>query len=172
MFVLSGVYYSTFFDLSEGKIGMILMIAGIASVLGSGIGGKLADRWNKKGIVIVSSLLAGTSVIALSVCTKSVFLSIGIHIVWAAAYAVGQAAFHTIVSELNPHIRGTVLALNTSAMYAGGGLLSLLATPLLSWGGFTLVGMMCGLANLLVLLITWLGIKERVSVKAGNELNL
>jgi len=166
MFALSGVYYYTFYHLSEGKTGLILMIAGIASVLGSVVGGKLADLWNKKGIVVSASLLAGLSVIALSTLTKNIALSIGIHIVWAAVYAMGQSSFNALVSELNPRIRGTVLSLNSSAMYAGGGLLALAAAPLLAWGGFAFVGLMCGVANLLVLLITWLGIKERTQASS------
>lgn len=170
MFVLAGVYYYTFYDLSSGDTGLILMIAGLSSVIGSLIGGKLADQWNKKLVVSMASVLSAFFVFFLSLLTFDLRISIVLHVIWAALYAVGQSAFTALISELNPQSRGTVMSLNSSAMYIGSGLLSAIAAGLLKIGSFWQIGLMCGIANVIVMIITVFAIRENDSTSNKREL--
>lgn len=165
MFVLAGVYYYTFFDLSAGQTGLVLMIAGIGSVIGSLLGGKVSDLWSKKGVFVLASSLVALSVLALTIFTEIFWLAVVIHVFWAFVYGLGQSAFTALVSELNPDARGTVLSLNSSAMYVGAGILSAVAAVLLRQAGFVEIGIMCAIANLLVILITVFGIREAQAKK-------
>jgi multidrug resistance protein len=165
MFVLAGVYYYTFFDLSASQTGLVLMIAGIGSVIGSLLGGKVSDLWSKKGVFVLASSLVALSVLALTIFTEIFWLAVVIHVLWAFVYGLGQSAFTALVSELNPDARGTVLSLNSSAMYVGAGILSAVAAVLLRQAGFVEIGIMCAIANLLVILITVFGIREAQAKK-------
>jgi len=82
-------------------------------------------------------------------------------VLWAAFYAAGQSAFTALVSELDPRSRGTVLSFNSSAMYIGASAMSALAAALLEAGPFWTIGLMCGLADLLVAAIVLSAVRER-----------
>lgn len=160
MFVLAGVYYYTYYGMNSGQTGLILMAAGASSVIGSLIGGKLADKWNKKQVASVASILCAIFVFSLSLLTTELWISILLHVIWAAMYAIGQSAFTALISELQPQSRGTVMSFNSSAMYIGAGLLSAVATVLLKMGSFWLIGLMCGIANTIVMIIIGFAIRE------------
>lgn len=161
MFVLSGVFYFTLYGLESVETGFLLMIAGVSSVVGSLLGGKWADKYRKKRVVTIASLTAGGLVFTLSLFTVNLWVSVILHILWADLYAVGQSAFTALISELDPAARGTVMSLNSSAMYIGGGALSALAAVLLTTGTFWPIGLMCGIGNVLVSIIVIFAIHER-----------
>lgn len=163
MFVLAGVFYFTFYDLGSAETGVILMAAGASSVIGSLWGGKWADKWKKKGVVSIASVLSAFFVFSLGMFTSSLWISVILHVLWAALYTAGQSAFTALISELDPKSRGTVMSLNSSAMYIGAGALSALAAALLGAGSdsFWTIGLMCGTANLLVTMIVIFAIRER-----------
>jgi len=161
MFALAGAYYFTFYGLGSGETGLLLMAAGAASIAGSLLGGKWADRRRKSRVVAVASLAAGVFVFLLGLMTFNLWVSILLHVLWAAFYAAGQAAFTTLVSELDPSARGTVLSFNSSAMYIGAGAASGLAAVLLQAADFWAVGLLCGAANALVVMIVLTVIRER-----------
>jgi len=160
MFVYSGVFYSEIFNSSTSLIGFILMGAGIGSVLGSVIGGKLADKFGKKKVVIFAVFFVGISVLFLSLSTHSFQMAILIHFIWATVYGIGQTAFTALISELNPKYRGTIMALISSAMYLGSGLFTAIVAVVFHNNNFVSVGIICALANLLVLLIVSFKLNE------------
>jgi multidrug resistance protein len=163
LFVLSGVYYFTFYDLSAGQTGLVLMLAGVGSVLGSMIGGKTADKTTKKSVVLLATLMTAIFVLSLTFLTTTLWLSILVHFLWATFYGVGQAALTALVSELNPKTRATVMSLNSSAMYAGAGVLSAVAAVLLRNSGFYSIGLICAAVNVLMLFIVLFAIHEKKS---------
>ena len=161
MFAIAGVFYFTFYGLGSGETGLLLMAAGASSIVGSLLGGKWADRYRKNRVVAIASMLAGVFVFALSLFTNNLWLSVLLHVMWAALYAAGQSAFTALVSELDPDSRGTVLSFNSSAMYIGASAASATATVLLKSGSFWPIGLMCGMANILVTLIVVFVIREK-----------
>jgi len=161
MFALAGVFYFTHYGLGSGETGLLLMAAGASSVAGSLLGGKWADRTRKQRVIAIAGVLSGLSVFALSLFIGILWVSVLLHIVWAALYAAGQSAFTALVSELDPRSRGTVLSLNSSAMYIGASALSALASALLGTGAFWPIGLMCGAANVLAAVIAAAAIRER-----------
>lgn len=161
MFALAGVYYHTCYGLGAGEAGVVLLAAGASSIAGSLLGGKWADQRRKSRVVAFSSAAAGVFVFLLGLLAFSLWLSILLHMLWAALYAAGQSAFTALVSEQDPKSRGTVLSFNSSAMYIGASALAALAAALLEAGSFRSVGLMCGAANLLVTVIVLAAIRER-----------
>lgn len=163
-FANAGIYYSRFFGFNEAQNGLVLMAAGLGSVIGSIAGGRLADHFGKRVVVGISSVIVAASVFALtSVFTGTLPAAVIVHVLWATAYASGFAALTALVSELNPEARGTVLALNTSFMFAGSLVFTAASAVLLRAGGFPLVGGLSAIAALLVLPLTLYLIRDRAT---------
>ncbi|WP_257348764.1 MFS transporter [Pseudalkalibacillus decolorationis] len=162
MFVNVGVFYNMNYNLTSGQIGLILMIAGIGSVIGSVVGGNLADRFSKKSVVVFSSLIVAVSVFSFSILTESFIYAVVVQVIWATCFGLGQSALTALISELNPRARGTVMSLNSSAMYTGSGLFTAFAASLLYGGSFIWVGILCAIANVMVLLISIFVIREKI----------
>ncbi|OEH93007.1 MFS transporter [Bacillus solimangrovi] len=160
MFVNVGVFYSSYYDLTAGQIGLVLMIAGLGSVVGSVFGGRIVDRFGKRTIILFSSVFVAILVITLTCITKNLVVAILINVLWATIYGLGQTALNSLISELNPTVRGALMSLNSSAMYIGSALFTAIAATLLYTGSFLWVGILCGAANGIVFLISFV-IRER-----------
>ncbi|MEH7464840.1 MFS transporter [Bacillus thuringiensis] len=169
MFSYIGVYYKGNFDFSVEKTGMVIFLAGAGSIIGNIIGGKLADKIGKKAVVSIATIIAAVGVVSFTLLTEHVILAVIVHIIWSTAIGFGQSSLTALISELSPKVRGTVMALNSSAMYNG----MMFASAGASWlliGGHTFlaIGIMCAIASFLVLPIIYFLIKEN-SITSVDE---
>lgn len=151
MFSYIGVFYHEVFHLEVGGIGIVICIAGLASVIGNIFGGKWSDKIGKKKVIYFSSFSAALFVLCFSSITGHLFLSVFIHVLWSASIGVGQSSLTALVSQLSPKIRGTVMSLNSSAMYLGMTLASSFASLLLGNHTFFTLGLLCAVSTILVL---------------------
>ncbi|MDL2418213.1 MFS transporter [Bacillus shihchuchen] len=164
MFSYIGVYYGDNFGLSVGEIGMVIFLAGVGSVAGNILGGKLADKIGKKNVISIASILASISVVLFSLSLENLVIAITVHIIWSLFIGFGQASLTALISELKPAVRGTVMALNSSAMYIGMTIASGVASLAVSNDfPFSALGLMCAIASLLVLPIIFVLVKEKTS---------
>ncbi|PFN06981.1 MFS transporter [Bacillus cereus] len=164
MFSYIGVYYERNFRFTIGQIGIVIFFAGLGSVIGNIVGGKLADKVGKKIVVSIASVIASVSVITFSLYIDYIKIAIMAHMVWSIFIGFGQASLTALISELSPAIRGTVMALNSSAMYVGMTIASGTAAFALSQGlPFVSLGIICAIASLLVLPMIHFFIREKVT---------
>lgn len=164
MFSYIGVYYGDNFGLSVGKIGIVIFLAGVGSVAGNILGGKLADKIGKKNVISIASIVTSISVILFSLSIENLVIAITLHIIWSLFIGFGQASLTALISELKPAVRGTVMALNSSAMYIGMTIASGIASLAISNGfPFSSLGTICAIASLLVLPIIFVLVKEKTS---------
>ncbi|HFK1788731.1 MULTISPECIES: MFS transporter [Bacillus cereus group] len=162
MFSYIGVYYGNNFGLSVGEIGVVIFLAGVGSVAGNILGGKLADKIGKKNVISIASIVTSISVILFSLSIENLVIAITLHIIWSLFIGFGQASLTALISELKPDVRGTVMALNSSAMYIGMTIASGLASLTVSNGfPFSSLGIMCAIASLLVLPIIFVLVKGK-----------
>ncbi|OQR56507.1 MFS transporter [Bacillus sp. CDB3] len=167
MFSYIGVYYGNNFGLSVGEIGIVIFLAGIGSVAGNIFGGKLSDKVGKRNVVSIASIVASISVMIFSLSIENLAIAITVHIIWSLFIGFGQASLTALISELEPAVRGTVMALNSSAMYIGMTIASGAASLAVSNGlPFSSLGIMCAIASLLVLPIVYALVKEK---KTSNK---
>ncbi|MDA1592277.1 MULTISPECIES: MFS transporter [unclassified Bacillus cereus group] len=164
MFSYIGVYYENNFGISVGKIGIVIFLAGVGSVAGNILGGKLADKIGKKSVIVIASIVSSISVMLFSLSTENLVIAIIVHIIWSLFIGFGQASLTALISELKPAVRGTVMALNSSAMYIGMTIASGVASLAISNGfPFFSLGTICAIASLLVLPIIFVLVKEKTS---------
>ena len=164
MFSYIGIYYGDNFGLSVGKIGIVIFLAGVGSVAGNILGGKLADKIGKKNVISIASIVTSISVILFSISIENLVIAITLHIIWSLFIGFGQASLTALISELKPAVRGTVMALNSSAMYIGMTIASGVASLAISNGfPFFSLGTICAIASLLVLPIIFVLVKEKTS---------
>ncbi|WP_194842101.1 MFS transporter [Gracilibacillus salitolerans] len=156
IFSIIGIYYYQYFQLSSSIIGIILLIAGVTSVLGSLVSGKVMNKpHNKKKLLLSMSLISLFSILLLTVNDKILYVSIFLNLVWSFSYAFGQNVINTYMSNQHDQIRTTVMSLNSSAMYFGATILSVLSIMLLNYYSFIAVGLLCAVAYLLSALLTY-----------------
>ncbi|MES5846617.1 MULTISPECIES: MFS transporter [unclassified Bacillus cereus group] len=164
MFSYIGIYYGDNFGLSVGEIGIVIFLAGVGSVAGNILGGKLADKIGKKNVIVIASIVSSISVMLFSLSTGNLVIAIIVHIIWSLFIGFGQASLTALISELKPAVRGTVMALNSSAMYIGMTIASGIASLAISNGfPFSSLGTICAIASLLVLPIIFVIVKEKTS---------
>lgn len=97
-----------------------------------------------------------------SLSIEKLGIAIVVHIIWSLFIGLGQASLTALISELKPAVRGTVMALNSSAMYIGMTIASGVASLAVSNGlPFSFLGIMCAIASLLVLPIVYVLVKEK-----------
>lgn len=169
MFSYIGVYYEKNFGFTIGQIGIVIFFAGLGSVIGNIVGGKLADKMGKKVVVSIASIIVSVSVITFSFYIDNIKIAIIAHMVWSIFIGFGQASLTALISELNPAMRGTVMALNSSAMYIGMTIASSAASFALSNGlPFVTLGIICTIASLLVLPMVHFLIREKIAPKKNQ----
>lgn len=99
IFSTIGIYYNRYFDSSPSFIGSILLVAGISSVLGSIVSGKVMDKpHNKKSLLLVASFISLFSILFLTMNDKLLYVSIVLNVIWSFSYAFGQNMINTYMS--------------------------------------------------------------------------
>ncbi|MET9053723.1 MFS transporter [Streptomyces rhizosphaericola] len=152
MFSNIGVFFSERFDFNEAQTGFAIMGSGAGSMAGALLGGRIADRLGKRRVLVAAALVAAAGVSAVPLIGEHLVPVLIVFILWGTAVGVGQPVLNTLVSELRPETRGTALALNGSAQYAGMMLATSIAAALLqSSFSFTTIGILCGVCALAVL---------------------
>lgn len=170
VFSYIGVYYKENFDFSVEKTGMVIFLAGAGSIIGNIIGGKLADKIGKKAVVSIATIIAAVGVVSFTLLTEHIIFAVIVHVLWSTSIGFGQSSLTALISELSPKIRGTVMALNSSAMYMGMMFASAGASWLLVSGQtFFAIGIMCAIASFLVLPIIHFLIKESIITTVDEQ---
>jgi len=160
LFSIIGVYYDQRFALSPSTIGLILFVAGGASIAGSLVSGKAMSRpHNKKTMLLWVTAGSLISILLLTANDRFLYASIGLNIIWSFFYAFGQTIINTYMSNQDDRIRSTVMSLNSSAMYFGATIMSAAGLTLLHAFSFIAVGGLCAAAYLIA---SWL--THRLSV--------
>lgn len=146
-----------------GGIGALLLVFGIASIVGNSLGGYWADRRGYRGgvgmilVVLALSLLSFSLLTAADAGSGTAVLGAVVALVaWSiAGFAIIPLQQYRLIKSV-PESRNTVLSLNASAIYAGQGVGSALGSLALGYGSIAAlgwVGALCAGAALVLLLI-------------------
>jgi SP family galactose:H+ symporter-like MFS transporter len=100
------------FILSDFMNGLVVSAVLIGAIIGAFFGGKLADRYGRRNMIIVAAIIFGGSAIGTALSPNVIVLIIGRIVV---GIAIGMASFIAplYVSELSPpKIRGSLVSFN------------------------------------------------------------
>ena len=90
MFANAGMFYSHVFQLNTAQTGVIILLAGIGSVVGSLVGGRFADSWGKKPVFLLFCALTAVAVLALPGMDGSLYGAVAVHVLVQLAPGPGE----------------------------------------------------------------------------------
>lgn len=112
-------FLSSVMSLSGGMVSVILFVLGIASLIGSKLGGFLADRIGASRTLVISMLVHALSLALLFAASGSTFAAIPLLILWtSAAWTFGPTQNFNLLS-LAPEASGIMLSLNSTFVQLG-----------------------------------------------------
>ena len=112
-------FLSSVMKMGDGEISAVLFGLGIASLIGSKLGGFLADRIGTNRTLFGSIVFQFLALILLSIVSGSVMVSIALLIIWMiAAWSFGSVQNFNVVS-LAPEASGIMASLNSSFTQLG-----------------------------------------------------
>jgi DHA1 family inner membrane transport protein len=141
----------------------------VGSLIGNALTAAWADRLGKKRSAVLGLLVLSATVMLLPHSPVMVAVLIGL-IVFFAALEFGFASFSTLMTELVPTGRGTLMSLVSLANGIGTGAAPLIMRPLWENQGYTLVTAVLSVVGLSVAVIVGLFVTElQASPSASSQ---
>lgn len=119
LYTFLGFWLSKQFNLKVSYTGLFLVLAGLGNLIGMQTGGFFSDKFNKKKIVIISTIMLGITLILLPIFSKNIFLTAIDVFLWLCAGGAAFSVMQVLVTQLSSEERGTVMAVNNSFMWFG-----------------------------------------------------
>ena len=118
------VYFATFlqstYDVSLHAVALPLAIFASGNILGTILGGQLADRLHNRLLVFALAMLAsGAAALALFGWRSSVTMSVALGFVYVFLNAIARPALMAALGQVPPQVRGTVMGWNVTASSLG-----------------------------------------------------
>ncbi|MEI7713841.1 MAG: MFS transporter, partial [Rhodospirillales bacterium] len=121
---LTAVYFATFlqstYKLTLDAVALPLAIFASGNILGTILGGQLADRLgNRPRIYAMAMVASGAAALALFGWQSSVTTSVGLGFAYVFLNAIARPAMLASLAEVPDHVRGTVMGLNVTCSSIG-----------------------------------------------------
>jgi DHA1 family inner membrane transport protein len=121
---LVAVYYSTFlqstFGLSLDAVALPLAVFALGNILGTLLGGQLADRLpNRLGIFAAAMLSSAVAALALFGWRDDLATSVALGFGYVFFNAIARPSLMASLSDVPEHVRGTVMGLNVTCSSIG-----------------------------------------------------
>jgi predicted MFS family arabinose efflux permease len=159
IFIYLAAWLEQAFQLSETQVGLAFSTMGVGSLVGTGMAAAWADQLGKKRSAISGLLVLSTTAVLLPRSPGLTAVLVAL-VVFTAGLDFGFTALTTLMTELAPAARGTLMSLVSLSIGAGTGLAPLVMRPLWESGGYALVTLVLGTAGLCVALFAALFVTE------------
>ena len=121
---LVAVYYATFlqstYGLSLGAVALPLAVFAIGNIIGTLLGGQLADRLpNRLAIFALAMLGSAVAALALFGWQQDVQTSVALGFGYVFCNAIARPSLMASLSDVPTHVRGTVMGLNVTSNSIG-----------------------------------------------------
>ena len=121
---LVAVYFATFlqstYELSVDAVALPLAVFATGNIVGTILGGQLADRFkNRLGIFAAAMLASAVAALVLFTWRTSVVTSVGLGFVYVFFNAIARPSLMASLGDVPEHVRGTVMGLNVSCSSMG-----------------------------------------------------
>jgi len=153
--VYVGAFFGVTYGLAPGKIGAIVAVGALASVAGTLSSGRWGDRWGRRRVLLLSTLLAALAIAAPLSLRLTPLASLALLLPYYFISSVRFPTSSTIALSLLPAAPGTMMATRGLTVTIGGMMGTILAGLLLEVGGFATVGVAYALLTAAGFAIFW-----------------
>jgi predicted MFS family arabinose efflux permease len=149
IFVYLAAWLEDAFRLTEAQVGLAFALVGVGGLVGNALTAAWADRLGKKRSALWGLVALSAAAILLPHLTglAAAFACIAL---LAVALEFSTASFSTLMTELAPESRGTLLSLASLAIGTGTGVAPLALRPLWESRGYELVTLTLGVVGLVL----------------------
>jgi predicted MFS family arabinose efflux permease len=149
------------FSLAEWALGLLNFTTGSAMMLGSTFGGRLADRFGKRTMLISAGLVSTVFGVALTTLAPTMIAGFICLFLFALPNGARGSSTQAVMSELVPSARATVTSLTGAAGNLGASMGASIAGMTVGLLGYTALGPMAGVLSIASLALMWLFVHER-----------
>jgi DHA1 family inner membrane transport protein len=149
VFVYLAAWLEGDFRLAEAQVGLAFGLVGVGGLVGNALTAAWADRLGKKRSALWGLVALSVTAMLLPHLT-GLLAALGCIALLAVALEFSTASFGTLMTELAPASRGTLLSLVSLAIGIGTGMAPLVLRPLWESRGYGLVTLALGVMGLLL----------------------
>ncbi|HNP71335.1 MAG TPA: MFS transporter [Kouleothrix sp.] len=160
VFIVQGAWLKTSFGATEGQLGQVFALLGVAELGGSLGSTALVDRVGKKRAVLAGYTLTAVSAALLPLSDGRWLLFLPLFFLFDLCFEFSIVSAFPLASGVAPALRGTVLALCVLMSGTGRATGSQLAEPLWQSRGIWATGLLSAAATLLGVALCWLLVRE------------
>jgi DHA1 family inner membrane transport protein len=167
--VVQGVWIKSSFGASEGQLGQIFGMLGIAELIGALGSTLLVDRVGKKRAVLAGFTLTALSMAALPLSEGHWLLFLPLFFLFDLCFEFSIVSAFPLASGVAPTARGTVMALSILTFGIGRAIGSQIAEPLWSSYGIVANGLLGAGLALSGVLICWALVRETEALRIDDR---
>ncbi|MCH5465788.1 MFS transporter [Levilactobacillus tujiorum] len=119
VYTFLGTFITRQFHLNTGQTGLVFVAYGLSNFVASFFGGVVMTKFGKLATVQLSGVLSAVAMAGLLAGQQSLLAIIGSLIVLAIVQGLGVTALNTIIVNLLPLQRATMMASNSAILYLG-----------------------------------------------------
>jgi len=160
VFIYLAAWLERTFGLTETQIGLAFSLVGVGALIGNALTAAWTDRLGKKRATVLGLLLLSVTTVLLSRSPVLAAALVGL-VVFTAALEFSFASFSTLMTELVPSGRGTLMSLVSLSNGIGTGAVPLLMRPLWESQGYGAVTAVLGVIGLGTVALVGLFVTER-----------
>jgi DHA1 family putative efflux transporter-like MFS transporter len=150
-------FFQTDFGLPQATASALALTGGIGVVVGGQAAGRLGDRLGHGRVLIVSILAGMVCVLAMTNLPLALAPVAGLNLLYTATSGARNVSQQSLVSEVVPEARATILSMNTSLLAASVVVGVALGGAIIDLAGFPGLGIFCAgmllLAAILALML-------------------
>lgn len=161
MYSFLGAWLSNSFNMSVSAIGTIIVVVGFGNLIGNLSGGFLGDYFGKGPVVITGLRILAIALFVLPYTSSNITFAIPCILVWLMSAGASLASLNSIISELVPSLRGTVMSLNSSFMYIGTTMGVIVGGVAINKFGYAGLGFATGISAFIAMIIICYVIKPK-----------
>ncbi|MBO18923.1 MAG: hypothetical protein CL732_00090 [Chloroflexi bacterium] len=143
LFSYLAAYLIEDYGMSVGAVALPMALAGVGRVLGSLMGGPVAERRNRMSLIAISSFVGGVCSVLVFSVHLSLWLTIAMSMAGMATLSVGWPVLITFSTEVSGKSRATGVGLLGFCNQTGGVAGAAMGGALLATTGFAGIGYLC-----------------------------
>lgn len=112
-------YLKTILNMDASSIGIVMLVLGIAGIIGSRAGGYSTDKWGAVRTIFLTAAIAAISLALLPALIAVLFIGLALILVWMFTVFMNTPAVQAYFIQLAPQSANLILSFNTSVSHLG-----------------------------------------------------